>query len=386
MSQRIHSKSKNTKAKKTDQKTVNLALQGGGSHGAFAWGVLDKLLEDGRIDIEGICATSAGTMNACALVSGLQSGDLKKDPQKARDKARESLHDFWWHIHQNGQSYNPVRRMPWEKLLGWNMDHSPAHFFFDSMTRLFSPYQFNPFDINPLRDVLEKTVDFEKIKACESVKLFISATHVQSGKVRVFDSSDVTIDVAMASACLPFLFKAVSIKGEDFWDGGYMGNPALYPLFYKTKSRDLVIVHVNPIERSETPTTSHDIMNRINEISFNSSLLNEMRAIAFVKKLKEHDMLKDEHKDDFKDMLVHSVRADHALEDLSVASKFDSDWEFLQMLRDKGRDVMGTWLDKNFKYLGEKDTVDLNQEFLNSNTNLFEDEHGEHVHHHHKHA
>ncbi len=370
--------SKKTASKTTSdpaRKTVNLALQGGGAHGAFAWGVLDMLLEDGRIDIEGICATSAGTMNACALASGLQTAiqDGQTTHKQRAERARQSLHDFWRNVHEIGTTYSPVKRMPWDKFMsGWNMDNSAAAFMFDSWTRMFSPYQYNPFDINPLRDVLEKTVDFEALTACECIKLFISATHVQTGKIKVFETRDVNLDVVMASACLPFLYKAVEVQGEDYWDGGYMGNPALYPLFYKTNSRDLVIVHINPMEREETPTTSPDIMNRINEISFNSSLLMEMRAIAFVKKLIDNDMLKDEHKGDFKNILVHSVRADKALHDLSVTSKFDSDWGFLTMLRDKGRDVMKDWLAQNFEHIGIRDTVDLDAEFLSSNSKLFE--------------
>lgn len=357
---------------KKKQKTVNLALQGGGAHGAFAWGVLDMLLEDGRIGIEGICATSAGTMNACALAYGMHLG--------GPEKAREALHDFWWNIHRTGQQYNPVRRLPWEKIASWNMDSSLGYFLFDSMTRVFSPYQFNPFDFNPLREVLEESVDFEELRACDCVKLFISATHIASGKVRVFDTKEITLDVAMASACLPFLFKAVEIDGEDYWDGGYMGNPALFPLFYETDARDVVIVHINPMERPETPKTAPDIMNRINEISFNSSLLKELRAIAFVKKLIENDMLKDEHRNDFKDVLVHSVRADEALCDLSVASKFDSDWEFLTMLRDRGRETMAAWLDENFEAIGVRDTVDLHAEFLNSNAKIFANHDAGHSH------
>ncbi len=353
-------------------KTINIALQGGGAHGAFAWGVLDYLLEDGRVDIEGICATSAGTMNACALAAGMKSG--------GPEKARESLHDFWWNIHAEGLKYNPVRRLPWERMAMRMSDNILGHFLFETMTKILSPYQYNPFDINPLRDVLKKSVNFDDIKGCKDVKLFISATNVRSGKVHVFETKDVTLDVAMASACLPFLFKAVTVEKQDYWDGGYMGNPALFPLFYKTKSRDVVIVHINPIERKTTPKDAADIMNRINEISFNSSLLSEMRAIAFVKKLIEHDMLKDEHKKDFKNMLVHSVRTDEALADLSVASKFDTDWGFLTMLRDIGRDTMKLWLTAHFDDLGKRDTVDLHDEFLTSNTKIFEDEHGNHRH------
>ena len=353
-----------TRARESEHKVVNLGLQGGGAHGAFAWGVLDKLLEDGRLSVEGVCATSAGTMNACALAYG----DLLGGPEKAR----ETLHDFWWRVHRAGQLYSPVKRMPWERQLSWNMDSSIAFFLFDSMTRLWSPYQLNPFDINPLRDVLDKTIDFEALRTCRRTKLFISATSVRTGKVKVFPTSEITLDVAMASACLPFLFKAVTIDGEDYWDGGYMGNPALFPLFYKTQSRDIVVVHINPMERHDTPVTAPDIMNRVNEISFNSSLLKEMRAIAFVKRLLENDMLKDEYRDSFKNVLLHSVRADAALCDLSVASKFDSDWDFLTMLRDRGRQTMAEWLDQNISHVGVRDTVNLSNEFLGSVSPMFE--------------
>jgi NTE family protein len=353
----------------TAQKTVNLALQGGGAHGAFAWGVLDKLLEDGRLAVEGICATSAGTMNACALAYGMHLG--------GPERARQALHDFWWNIHRSGQTHNPVRLLPWERWLGRGMEHSLAYMFFDSLTRMLSPYQFNPFDINPLRDVLLEAIDFDELRRCECVKLFISATHVASGKVRVFEAKDMSIDVAMASACLPFLFKAVTVGGEDFWDGGYVGNPALFPLYYDTESRDVIIVHINPIVRQETPRRAPDIMNRLNEISFNSSLLKEMRAIAFVKKLVEHDMLKDEYKTHFKDVLVHSVRADKALCEFSVASKFSSDWDFLTKLRDRGREQMADWLNEHFDAIGQRDTVDLHNEFLASTTRLFGDRPGD---------
>ncbi len=361
------------KSKKTPQKkTINLALQGGGAHGAFAWGVLDKLLEDGRLDVEGFCATSAGTMNACAYAYGKMRG--------GPEKARETLHDFWWNIHTAGQKYSPVKRLPWEKNFSWNMDSSSAFFMFDSITRMFSPYQLNPFDFNPLRNVLEQTVDFEELRRCECTDLFISTTHVHTGKVRVFETEEVTLDVAMASACLPFLFKAVEIDGEDYWDGGYVGNPALFPLFYKTKSRDILIIHINPMTRPETPTTAPQIMNRINEISFNSSLIKELRAIAFVKKLIEHDMLKDEHKNNFKDILIHSVLTDDVMSELSVTSKFDSDWEFLTKLRDMGRETMAAWLDENFEHIGVRDTVDLHGQFLNSVNQMFGNSRGQHAH------
>lgn len=361
-------------AEKT-RKSINIALQGGGAHGAFAWGVLDKLIEDGRLDIEGICATSAGTMNACAYAYGKYKG--------GPDMARQKLHDLWWKIHKAGERYSPLKNSFWRKLFpyslgmniqrNWAMDNAAGYFLFDTMTRLFSPYQYNPFDINPLREVVQDVIDFDALRHCNSTKLFVSTTHVRTGKVRVFHTRQISLDVAMASACLPFLFKAVEIDGEHFWDGGYMGNPALFPLFYDTGCRDIMIVHINPIEREDIPTTAPEIMNRVNEISFNSSLIKEMRAIAFVKKLIEHDMLKDEHKDDFKDILLHSIRADTAMKDLSVASKFDTSWEFLTHLRDKGRATMAQWLDQNFDKVGSEDTVKLHDEFLYSVSRYFED-------------
>ncbi len=351
-----------------NQKTINLALQGGGAHGAFAWGVLDKLLEDGRLNVEGLCATSAGTMNACAYAYGKMRG--------GPDMARETLHNFWWNIHQAGQIFNPVKKTPLEKHLSLNMDNTVAFFFFDTMTRMFSPYQTNPLDINPLRDILEKTVDFEELVNCKCTQLFISTTHVRTGKIRVFKNKEVTLDVAMASACLPFIFKAVEINGEAYWDGGYSGNPALFPLFYHTEPRDILCLHINPMVRPEIPTSAPDIMNRVNEITFNSSLLKEMRSIAFVKKLIEYDMLKEEYKCDFKDILMHSIRADEAMLEFSVASKFNSDWDFLTTLRDRGRNAMEAWLEKHYKDVGVRDTVDLKSEFLTSVTELFEQTRG----------
>ncbi len=350
-----------TKAK---TKKINIALQGGGAHGAFAWGVLDKLAEDGRLEVDGLCATSAGTMNACAFAYGHLEG--------GNDGARQKLHDFWEGVYEAGFQYSPVKKMPWDNPFSWNMDNSLSYMMFDNFTRMFSPYQLNPFDFNPLRDVLARVVDFEKLGSCDCVNIFISTTHVRTGKVRVFENEEVTLDVAMASACLPFMFKAVTIDGEDYWDGGYTGNPALFPLFYKTKTRDLLVVHLNPMEREDTPTTGPDIMNRINEVSFNSSLIKEMRAIAFVKKLIEHDMLKDEHKQDFMNVLCHSIRADKVMEDLSVASKFNSDWDFLTELRDRGRESMSEWLKVHYDDVGVRDTIDLNAAFLTSVTEMFE--------------
>ncbi|PZQ43659.1 MAG: alpha/beta hydrolase [Micavibrio aeruginosavorus] len=344
-------------AKAPAKKKVNVALQGGGAHGALAWGILDAILEDGRLEVEGFSATSAGTMNALAFVQGMQEG--------GPDGARAKMEHFWWEISKAGIFFSPVHGNPIERFLGLGSGENPfSYFMFDSMTRLFSPYQFNPLDINPLRSVLDDTIDFDKIRECSRVKLFISATNVRTGKVKIFRNEDVDIEVAMASSCLPFLFKSVEIDGEYYWDGGYSGNPALYPLFYQTESDDIVLIHLNPMFREEVPVTAPAIMNRLNEVSFNASLLKEFRAIAFVKKLIEHDMIKDEYKHMYKDIKLHSIRADDMMRELSIASKFETDWDFLVSLRDLGREGMKVWLGEHFDNIGSRSSVDLNEEFL----------------------
>ncbi len=342
---------------KPDARMINLAIQGGGSHGAFAWGVIDKLLEDGRIDVEGLCATSAGSMNAVVFAYGNMVG--------GHDGARESLYKFWKKISEMGAIFSPIKPMPWEHVTGqWNMDYPVTFAVLEMITRMFSPYQFNPMNFNPLRKVLEESVDFDRLKRCQTTKLFISTTKVRTGKVRVFRTEEITSDVVLASACLPFLFQAVKIGDDYYWDGGYMGNPALFPLFYHTDTRDLMIIHINPMEKEKLPTSAGDIMDRINEITFNSSLLKEMRAIAFVTKLIEEDMLRDEYKNRFKHLIMHSIRADKALCDLSVASKFNVEWKFLIHLRDLGRTTAAQWLKKNFNKIGKASTIDLRAEFL----------------------
>ena len=353
-----------TTAHGTKTKTINLALQGGGAHGAFAWGVLDRLLEDGRLDFEGISGTSAGSMNAAVLVHGMIHG--------GRDGARAALARFWQAISEAGQRYSLVRTMPWDRLKGdyWNNDSSLSFQTFKAMMNAFSPAQLNPLNFNPLRDILNEQVDFAQINQHKDHKLFLSATNVQTGNVRVFQNHEITVDAVMASACLPFLYRAVEIDGHTYWDGGYMGNPALFPLFYCTDARDVLIVHINPIVRQGTPTTPHEIEDRVNEISFNSALIKELRAVAFVQKLIGDGWLKDEYRDQLKYVLIHSLRADDALADLSAASKLYTDWPFLEMLRDRGRDAAGAWLEKHFDDVGHRQTVDLHAQFLDSGSEM----------------
>ena len=338
--------------RRTEPKIINMALQGGGAHGAFGWGVMDKFLEDGRVEVEGLSGTSAGSMNAVVYAYGKLKGN---------DGARQALHDFWKAISDAGQKF-AIKKMPWD--LGTVQKENPLQDMMKSMMSVLSPYQMNPMNYNPLREVLEQQVDFEELERSKLTKLFICATNVRTGKVKIFHTPEVTANVVLASACLPQVFQAVEINGEHYWDGGYMGNPVLYPLFYYTESRDVVILHINPIERPGPPTTSADIANRLNEITFNSSLIKELRSVYFVQQLLDNGWIKEEHRDKLKYVLIHSVRADNAMSDLSSASKMSSDWAFLTMLRDRGRALATEWLQHNFEHLGVRSTVDLKREFL----------------------
>lgn len=334
------------------KKSVNLALQGGGSHGAFTWGVLDYFMEDGRVSVEGISGTSAGAMNAVVLAQGYMDGGA--------DGARESLEQFWRQVSHMGR-FSPIKRSPLDILTGsWNIGGSPAQVMLDLLSRVASPYDTNPLNINPLRELVESSIDFEKVRACSALKLFIAATNVHSGKIKVFQREELTADMILASACLPSLYQAVEIDGVPYWDGGYVGNPPLYPLFHTTKSRDVLIVQVNPIERNETPKTALDIQNRVNEISFNSSLLRELRSVEFVHRLLKEHKLDKEH---YADILVHRIEATEQLNPLSASSKMNSEWEFLKHLRDIGRESAKVFLDEHYESLGVVSTLDLKHEF-----------------------
>jgi len=342
---------------KANRKPVNVALQGGGAHGAFAWGVLDRLLEDGRLDVEAVSATSAGAMNAVVMAYGVSLGGAAG--------ARDKLSEFWTEISRAGELYSPVRTLPWEKWLqayGFQSEFSPTYHAFQALTHLFSPYQLNPFNFNPLKDVLLRVVDFEKLAHCnKATRIFLSATNVRTGKIRVFHNEELSVDVVMASACLPYVFQAVEIDGEAYWDGGFMGNPAIFPLIYNRASKDVIIVHINPIERKKLPKTAPEIFDRMNEISFNSSLMREMRAVEFVTRLIDEGAL-DGNK--YHRMRIHSIRDDAEMAQLGVATKLNPDWNFLCRLRDSGRRRAEEWLDQNFDRVGHDSSIDLAEIFL----------------------
>ncbi|SDM18112.1 NTE family protein [Franzmannia pantelleriensis] len=336
-----------------ETKAIDLALQGGGAHGAFTWGVIDRLLEDPRIEIEGISGTSAGAMNAVVVAEGLTRG--------GEQAAREGLEAFWRAVSEAAM-HSPIKRTPLDMLLGnWSLDHSPGYVMMDFMTRVVSPYQFNPFNLNPLRDLLAELVDFERVRRCESLKLFVCATDVKSGKQRIFRREEMSADAVMASACLPFMFQAVEIDGRAYWDGGYVGNPALFPLMEECGSRDIVVVQINPIERDEVPTSAAAILNRMNEITFNASLIKEVRMAAMLKGL-----ISDSGMDIgcYRDTLFHRISADDALDGLSVSSKLNAEWAFLCKLRDSGRKACDAWLDAAFDDLGKRSTLDIDSVYL----------------------
>lgn len=343
---------------------INLGLQGGGSHGAFTWGVLDVLLQDPRIHIEGISGTSAGAMNAVALAHGFAKtqGRLRA---AAHEAARESLSEFWNGIVAMG-ALGQAQRAPFDMMFGLSgMDSSPTGQWADAMARAWSgsmsPYQSNPLDINPLKDFVERQIDFERLATFDGLKVFVVATCVSTGKAEVFTGRRLTANAVMASACLPMMFQAVEIDGEYYWDGGYAGNPAIHPLIYQCDSRDIVLVQINPIRRSKLPTSAVEIMDRLNEITFNAALMAEMRAIDFVKRLLKEGKLNPEQ---FKDVLLHRIDGGEVLEQLGAATKLSTDAKLIHALRDLGQSHARQWLTQHAGDLGVRSGVNIARDYL----------------------
>jgi len=337
----------------SETKSVNLALQGAGALGAFTWGVLDRLLEDSRLEIEGVSASSSGALNAVLLAHGLASG--------GREGAARLLAEFWARVAKLAAA--SALQPSWldRATGGFGLSYSPGYAFLDLLSRVFSPYQLNPFNYNPLQSILADMVDFDRLRRDRVIKLFLCATNVRTGKIRIFNNSEIGIAQVLASACLPLLSQAVEIDGEHYWDGGYMGNPALFPLIYECQSRDIVVVHVNPIVRRHVPTTAGEIIDRMNEISFNSSLLREMRAIAFVTRLIDEGKVAD---GSLRRMRIHGIEADEVMQELGPASKLNADRALLSHLHEVGRDRAAAWLGTHFDMLGVDSTVDIRTNYL----------------------
>ncbi len=322
--------------------TLDLALQGGGSHGAFTWGVLDRLLEDETIRFDGVSGASAGAMNAAVLASG-----WAHDGHRG---AQAALRAFWLDVAAKGACFgNPA-------AMGMGLQSWLQGFVMQN----FSPYQFNPFDINPLRDVLREHVDPQALRD-GPLSLFVTATAVQSGQPRVFDRRDLTLDALLASACLPQLFQAVKVDGEPYWDGGYSGNPALWPLIYGTQTLDVLLIKINPLHRAGVPDTPGEIADRINEITFNAGLVAEMRAIGFVQRLIAQGSLQP---GSYKNLRLHMVADEKGLAELHPASKLDTRREFLERLHAMGRHSAGAWLKAHRADLGQRSSMDPAVTFL----------------------
>lgn len=323
-------------------KAVDLALQGGGSHGAFTWGVLDALLEDGRLAFEGVSGTSAGAMNAVVLAHGLARAEA--DGLKGQDRyeaARQALARFWDAVGLMGAFQSGLPLQATQMVYSW-------------VTQWLSPAQTNPLGLNPVRQLLEREVDFELLRQKSALKVFVAATNVRTGRGEIFSGARLSTDAVMASACLPTLFKAVEIEGEYYWDGGYSGNPAIYPLIYDTATSDVVLVQINPIETPFSPNASaQEIMERINEITFNAPLLAESRAIDFVRRLLKEGRLDPGR---YKDMRFHRVDGGALLASFGSTSKSRADGPFLRKLFELGRVAGKEWLGDHIDHIGVRST------------------------------
>jgi NTE family protein len=333
------------------QKVVNLALQGGGSHGAFTWGVLDRLLEEERLSFEGISASSAGSVNAVVLAHGLAVG--------GREEAQNAMRLFWKRMSET-TSHGVLQPLWVDKMNGkFGLEHSPGYLFMNALMYFTSPSLYNPLNHNPIRSVLEEIIDFDRLRRQPVIKLFLCATNVRTGKVKVFKSEEIGPNQVLASTCLPLLMHSVEIDDEVYWDGGFAGSPVIFPLVYECETRDIVMVHLTPAERPEIPTASHAIMNRMQEIGFNSALIREMRAVAFVTKLIDEGRLADG-----KRMLTHVIEAEDVIRELPGSSRLNNEWGFLCHLHEVGRARAGEWLAANFSHLGKKATVDLDAKYF----------------------
>ena len=342
-------------ARKLRTTPIDLALQGGGSHGAFTWGVLDRLLDDTTLQIDGVSGTSAGALNAAVLATGWAEG--------GRVGAQAALRAFWLDV---AAQHSPLGGCfgaagpAWGGLAAYNLDKNPFYAWGQQFTRWFSPYQFNPLGGNPLRAVVERHVRPQVLTGGQ-LKLFITATSVRTGQPRIFDHRDLSVDALLASACLPQLFRAVEVQGEPFWDGGYSGNPALWPLVYNTAALDVLLVQINPLHRLDTPDTAEEIADRINEITFNAALVGEMRAIAFVQKLIHEGHIAP---GEYKYLLLHMVADEAGLAPLNASSKSNTERSFLEALHALGHAAADRWLHEHRRSVGLRSTLDLRSTFL----------------------
>jgi NTE family protein len=339
----------NVQPRRPGAKKINLALQGGGAHGAFTWGVLDHLLTDKRLEITGISGASAGAVNAVMIADGFARGNS--------DEARKRLSDFWRRA-STGGTLPPIQRGVADRILTMlPFASGSVQSLLDMIGHYFSPYDLNPFDINPLSDLIARLVDFQAVRNSD-LDLFVSATNVHTGRLRIFPREKITADVVMASAALPLAFRAVEIDGIPYWDGGYMGNPAIFPFLQATDAQDVVLVQINPVVRATTPRTPSEIVNRIDEITFNSALLSELRSINFINQL-----IDEGHppcgESQYCKLNVHRIDLGGLGTRLSRSSKMKTDFDFLELLHRFGQRAAQRFLDQHFDDIGRRSTIDL---------------------------
>ncbi|MEM9435709.1 MAG: patatin-like phospholipase family protein [Pseudomonadota bacterium] len=335
--------------------SVDVALQGGGSHGAFTWGVLDRLLEEPWIEVTGVSGTSAGAMNAVGLVQGLA--------QDGPEQVSALLRTFWDRV-SKAAAFSPLQRTMMDRMtMGWRLDSSPVYKWSEVFSTLFSPYDFNPFGFNPLRHIVEETFDFAAINSAAAPRLFQSATNVRSGRLKLFRQPEISADTTLASACLPSVYQAVEIGEDSYWDGGYMGNPPIFPLVRETDATDLILIQINPFWRDEVPKRSGDISNRLNEIIFNSSILHELRAAGIMLSMLEEEQVTVEG---LAKGRLHRIHADAVMQELSASSKMNAAPDFIEFLFETGRGTADAWLIDHGAGLGVKTTwlPDIIEDYL----------------------
>jgi len=335
------------------KRKLNLALQGGGAHGAFTWGVLDRLLKERDLEIVGVSGTSAGAVNGACLIYGLTQG--------GNEAARGVLSEFW-RKNSESQQHSPLQPTILDKMLSnGNIDFNPFFLFFSMISKSFSPYQWNPLMKNHLKDLLLDVIDFDAIQKERKHKLFLTATNIRTSKVKIFHNPEITVDAVCASACLPHLFQAVEIEGEFYWDGGYIGNPAMFPLFEQTQCTDLMLIQIDNIDYNKVPTKMSEIIDRATDISFNSSLMREMRAIDFVTKIIEKGF------DDDGRLIktnIHYISTGDLMNHYSGSSKANVDWDWLCYLRENGRTKAEAWIREHYEKIGKRSSCDINCIFL----------------------
>lgn len=330
------------KKEQKPKKRVSIAMQGGGAHGAFAWGVIDRLLEEDDIIVDGVSGTSAGGMNSASIIDGLIHG--------GNAGARAKLDLYWKEMAELAKKISPYTMNPIDKANKYyNLDHSFGPFIMNFWGSFLSPYQLNPTNWNPFREFVNNFFDFKAIRESKDRKIFLGATHVKTGRVKIFSNSEFCADALMASACLPFMFQTVKVDGEDYWDGGYIANPAIYPLIYNCEAKDIILIQLTRTHCDEIPTTAAAIKDRLKEITYNGCLVREMRAIYTITKMIDDGIITDPK---VKRMNMHLIKNEDAFKGLNLSSALNTDWDFLQMLKESGRRTADTWIKSNKDKIG----------------------------------